>query len=370
MKEHRRQARTAAALVAGLALAIGLAGCASGDRRSSAEPLRADSKAEGGAANQGGVANQGGAAQQPGAGAANAGQAPNGGDPAKAPGKIDSADRAIVYTGGITIRVSNVDEAATRAAGLAAAAGGFVGGDKRTSKDSESEAQLVLRVPASRFAEVVDALGRLGTEESRAISTEDVTEQVVDVDSRIAIAQASVDRVRTLLARAQTISEIVALESELSRREADLESLKGRKRKLDDLAALSTITATLLGPHAQADRAKPETGFIAGLRSGWHAFLASLDVLLTVLGALLPWLLALGLPGFAVLWLGRRLGTRRAEPAIGAVPPATALPAATAPSSPPRRPADVAAQAPPTAAPPAPAAPAAEPAEPAGPAAG
>ena len=49
------------------------------------------------------------------------------------------------------------------------------------------------------------------------------------------------------------------------------------------------------------------SGFLSGLRGGWDALLATLRVVLTVLGALLPWLIALGVPAYAVLWLiGRR----------------------------------------------------------------
>ncbi|MCW2640850.1 MAG: hypothetical protein JWP76_3156 [Dactylosporangium sp.] len=158
-------------------------------------------------------------------------------------------------------------------------------------------------------------LGRDGKDESRQLSTQDVTDQVTDLDARIATGQASVDRVRELLAKAQNIGEIVSLESELSRREADLESLKSRKRKLDDLTTLSTVTAVLLGPQAAgtATPDKHETGFLAGLKAGWHAFTASMQVLLTVLGALLPWLVGLGLPASAVLWTLRRVRRPRSE---------------------------------------------------------
>ena len=60
-------------------------------------------------------------------------------------------------------------------------------------------------------------------------------EQRFDLDARITSAQASVDRVRALMTKAQNLGEVVSLESELSRREGDLESLKAQKRKLDDL---------------------------------------------------------------------------------------------------------------------------------------
>jgi hypothetical protein len=243
------------------------------------------------------------------------------------PAQLTVDSRSLIFTGTVTIRVSDVGRAAAEIGTLAATAGGFVGGDDRTSGMDGSQARLTLRVPSARFADVVTGiskLGRNGRDESRQLSTQDVTDQVTDVDARIATGQASVDRVRELLAKAQNIGEIVSLESELSRREADLESLKSRKRKLDDQTTLSTVTAVLLGPDAavKGSSDKQETGFLAGLKAGWHALTASLRVLLTVLGALLPWLVGLGVPILAVLWAMRRL--RRQRPEVEPAAPVTA----------------------------------------------
>jgi hypothetical protein len=236
-------------------------------------------------------------------------------DKAGQPVKLTLDARSIVFTGTVTVRVRDVGKAAAEVSSLAAAAGGFVGGDNRSSDADRAEARLTVRVPSERFSSVVDGISARGDEENRQLSTEDVSDQVTDVDARIATGQASVDRVRDLLARAQNIGEIVSLESELSRREADLESLKSRKRKLDDLTTLSTITAVLVGPQPASARAQRQsTGFLAGLKAGWHSFTASMAVLSTVVGALLPWLVALAVPVVVALWLVRRNRRPRAGP--------------------------------------------------------
>jgi hypothetical protein len=235
-----------------------------------------------------------------------AGQAAPGG----APAKYRADERAIIYTGSITVRVEDVDAAARQATSVATGAGGFVGGDKRTSDDDSSYASLTLRVPADRFGTVVDALAGLGDEEARQVDTDDVTEEVVDLDARIATQRARVDSGRRLLAEAKSLSDLVMLERELATREADLAALEAKKRRLADLTALSTITLELLGPQARVE--EDEIGFLAGLRAGWRAFVASLEVLVTVLGALLPWLLAIGIPVTLVAWSTRRINRRRA----------------------------------------------------------
>jgi hypothetical protein len=168
---------------------------------------------------------------------------------------------------------------------------------------------------------VTDELAKLGRQQRREVSTQDVTEETVDLDARITSQRARVESARRLLARAQSISDLVSLENELARREADLASLEAKKRRLADLSALSTITVSLVGPDAPAvEDEEPATGFVAGLRGGWTVFLASMTILLTVLGALLPWLVAFGVPLGLLWWSLRRRRHRGRSGRCRAVP--------------------------------------------------
>jgi hypothetical protein len=249
--------------------------------------------------------------------------------PAQAP-DLSVDQRSIIYRGSISVRVKDVNAAAGEATGIATTYGGFIGADNRTSDGGAGSATMQLRVPADKFGTAVDRLSKLGTEEHREINTEDVTEETVDLDARIAVQQARVDSGRKLLAQAKSLNDLVMLEKEVATRESDLASLQAKKRRMADLTALSTITVTFLGPQAVVPAEKDEPpGFLSGLASGWHALLASLRVLLTVLGALLPWVIALGLPAWAVLYALRRYGKGRFRPAlVPAGPPLPSYPPA------------------------------------------
>ncbi|GIJ51119.1 lipoprotein [Virgisporangium aliadipatigenens] len=251
--------------------------------------------------------------------AAGAGPAQGGNQPAGVPlpEQLPDSERSIVYKGTLNVQVSDVDSKATEAVSLVRAAGGFVGADRRNKDQIVSTANLTLRVPRDRFAEVLDRLAKLGTETNRDVSAEDVTAQVVDLNSRIATQTASVERVRALLARAESIGEIVTLEAEVAKREAELESLKAKLNKLADLTALSTITLMLRGPEPDPS-ITANNGFLAGLKGGWEAFTGSLTVLTTVLGALLPFVVGLGLPIWLVVYLLRRRRDARRLPATEA----------------------------------------------------
>jgi hypothetical protein len=231
---------------------------------------------------------------------------------AAGPAQYQPADRSIIYTGDLTVRVEKVDDAAVRAKTLVEGVAGYVAADKRADADRRTEAHLTLRVPAEKFMSTVDALVALGRPESRSLSTEDVTQQVVDLDAQITSQKASVDRTRALLARAQTVAEIVSIEGELAKRESTLGTLEARKRRLADLTSLSTVTVHLLGPDAPGPATKDRgPSFLAGLESGWHGFLGAMTVLLAILGFLLPFAVVLAIPAGAVWWVVRR---RRPRP--------------------------------------------------------
>jgi hypothetical protein len=272
--------------------------------------------------------------------------------PAQAP-DLSVDQRSIIYRGSISVRAKDsVNAAAGQATGIATTAGGFIGSDNRTTGDGGSDtATLTLRIPADKFTAVVDQLARLGKEEHREINTEDVTEETVDLDARILVQQARVDSGRKLLAQAKSLNDLVMLEKEVATRESDLASLQAKKRRLADLTALSTITVTFLAPTAPAPKPKEDNpgGFVGGLTAGWHALLASLKVVLTVLGALLPWIIALALPVWAGFYLYRRFGKGRLTPRPAMAPAGPPLPAYSS-----SRPAGTT---PPASAPPAPAGP-------------
>jgi hypothetical protein len=231
--------------------------------------------------------------------------------------RVLPSDRDVVYRGSITVRVRDVGRAADRAEALATGADGVVFSEQSSTDPRHpryGQATLTLRVPPSAFGPTLDALGRLGKELDRQRSAEDVTTQVTDVDSRVRSQQRSVDRVRLLLGRAETIGEVVQVEAELSRREADLESLEAQLAKLKDVTDLATIEVSLVSPDRTPAPVKdegPDLGFLSGLRGGLGALAGVALVAVTVLGALAPFALVvtlLGFPAWVVLRRRRSAG--------------------------------------------------------------
>jgi hypothetical protein len=184
--------------------------------------------------------------------------APEGG---AVPGSIG---RDVVRTAQLTLQVAD-PTAATRGV-RTAVAGGRRGRRRGTGRRHRRMAGRP--VPAPGLDRLVDDLAATGTVLARSGRTEDATEQVVDLDSRVATQQASVTRVRALLAQATSIGDIVSVEAELARREADLDSLQRRLAALKDRVALSTLTVELRTAPGPVP-ATPPPGFGAGLDAGW-----------------------------------------------------------------------------------------------------
>ena len=213
--------------------------------------------------------------------------------------------RSIIATADVTIEVADARDAAGEATDAATAAGGYLA--QQEARPGVGVVMMTLRIPTESFGEVLGRLEGLGEVESQRVDTQDVTEQVVDVESRIASARVSVARMRDLLEQSGDVVQLATVEGELSRREADLEALLGRERVLDDQVAMATIRLDLRESSAiktDADDALP--GFLGGLENGWGGFLTAASVLVTLLGYALPFLVLAAIVGGFWLKLRRR----------------------------------------------------------------
>ncbi|WP_062377884.1 DUF4349 domain-containing protein [Demequina pelophila] len=238
----------------------------------------------------------------------------------------DSTDRAVIVTGAMYMTVEDPLGAADRATTIVEDAGGRVDArNERAASDYDGgSAYLTLRIPAVGLDVVVEDLRALGTVDEFQTSSYDVSREVTDLDLRISTLRASTDRIAALLDEAQDIEDIIALETELAQRQAELESLEARQRGLDDQVSMSTIDLSLTTEPIVIVDDSPRS-FWDGLVSGWEALVRFLEGALVVTGVLLPWLGAALLVGMAALLVvrsarSRRRAAREASAAAGAAP--------------------------------------------------
>lgn len=203
------------------------------------------------------------------------------------------ADAQVITTGWVSISVSDPAAASTDAAEVVETHGGHI--DNRSEQagagSQSASAQLTIRVPEDQVTQTLDELKKLGTVESVSISSTDVTSQTTDLDARITAMQGSVDRLLDLMAAATDIDDLITLETAISTRQADLDSLKAQRELLADQVAYSTIDLQLY--ESGAVPAGGPKDFWGGLVVGWNSLLTALGGGLVAIGVALPWLLVL-----------------------------------------------------------------------------
>jgi len=242
------------------------------------------------------------------------------------------ADRSVITTGWVSITVDDPIASAEEAADLAEQAGGRV--DSRTESPGTDaqppSASLTLRIPSDELDGFVDELRALGTVNSVSMNASDVTQQQKDLDGRIDALTASVDRLQQLLAEATTIADLIAIESELTTRQAELDSLTQQRDWLVDQVDFSTITVDLVTEDVAPDP-QPDD-FWSGLVAGWNALVAFASWLGVAVGVLLPWVLV-ALVTTAVIVAIVLVATRRRRGAPTSTPATTPEATPTEPAS-------------------------------------
>jgi len=221
-----------------------------------------------------------------------------------------SSDRQVVQTGYVTVVVDKPLDASADAVRITEQAGGRVDGrnEYAPTEGNEGSATLTLRIPVSALDATLDKLKALGTVQEVSLSSTDVTMQSQDLDARIKALSASVDRLVALLATASDTDTLISLETAISDRQGQLESLESQQRYLADQVAMSTVTLNLVS-HEQAIVTEPDT-FLSGLIAGWAAFVAFFAGLLVALGVLLPWLVLAAVIVIVIVALVRRTRSR------------------------------------------------------------
>ncbi|CAN5144858.1 hypothetical protein BH11ACT4_BH11ACT4_08730 [soil metagenome] len=253
---------------------------------------------------------------------------------------VQSADRKVVETGYATIVVDKPLDAAGDAVRITEQSGGRVDGrnEYAPTEGNEGSATLTLRIPVAALDATLDKLKALGTVQEVSLSSSDVTMQSQDLDARIKALSATVDRLIALLATASDTDTLIKLETAISDRQGELESLQSQQRYLADQVAMSTVTLNLVSP-SQAVVNQPNN-FLSGLAAGWAAFVAFFAGLLVALGVLLPWLVLAAIVVTVIVLIVRRT-RRRGEMApvgtVGGVPAPESEPAAGAPKAAPAR---------------------------------
>lgn len=222
-------------------------------------------------------------------------------------------------TVGIEVKKGGFDKNYSELLLLAEKYGGYVSDSKTSSEDGRiTGGNVTMRIPAGSFSKVIEECKGLGEVNSLDVQTEDVTDQYVDIDSRIRNLRAQESVYLNLMSKAQTIEESITVQRELSTLQGQIEQLVGQKNYLDNRIQYSTISVYM----NEAGAAPVETGggwgFMSALGDAVHGVVDGFNVIIRFLGYSFVYIMLAVLIGLGVRFYMKR--RNRNKPAADGSP--------------------------------------------------
>lgn len=224
--------------------------------------------------------------------------------------------REIVRTAYVSMVVATPPASADTVVKIVEKAGGLVSQrtDTSASEHTDASASMTLRIPEATLTATLNELKGLGEVMEHWIESDDVTLLAKDLDAQIEALQLSVKRLQRLLAEADSVTNLLAVERELATRQAELDSLMSQRKTLSDQVSMATVAVELTAPGtATGERPRPgeSTSVLDALSDGWGTFVGFLKGFVLVVAYTLPWLVIIGAIGVPLFIKTRRSVTAR-----------------------------------------------------------
>jgi chromosome segregation ATPase len=162
----------------------------------------------------------------------------------------DAQERVLIRSAESKMEVQDLNQHMKTVEGLVGQQEGYLGNINWQHYDYQDEVAVTIHIPADRFQDLLDTLQKLALAvDYLRISTEDVTEEYVDIETRLKTKKAVRDRYEEILrTQAKTVEEVLLAEEQIRRLQEEIEAREGRLRYLSQRAAMSTIQLELYQP--------------------------------------------------------------------------------------------------------------------------
>ena len=217
------------------------------------------------------------------------------------------ADAKMIYTGHMEVETTAFEDAVSGLERLVEEMGGYFERAAVHDYGGYRSADYTARVPAERFQDLLAQVGELCHVTYQEQDSDNVSEAYYDTESRLVTQQTKLERLQTLLAQAETMEDIITIESAISETELAIEQLTGTLRHYDALVDFATVTISLQEVYQLSNVEEPATTFgeriAAAFASGWHGFVSALESFAVALAYGWVWVLLLAVIAAAVLRL-------------------------------------------------------------------
>ncbi|MEM6344421.1 MAG: DUF4349 domain-containing protein [Bacteroidota bacterium] len=214
--------------------------------------------------------------------------------------------RKIIREGYLSIETDDYPKTRRAISGIVAQWDGFVSQENEERSHYQQSNRLKIRVPSATFENLMQAVeGIAKVVHQKRVSSKDVTEEYVDLASRLKAKQAAEERYYAFLRKAQNVDEMLQIQASLRTIREEIERVKGRLRYLEDQTSLSSLEVYIFQTFEQETVAEViEDGFFTDIKLALSSGARGVGEVVIGLTYLWPiWILLFGI-GFA--WWRRR----------------------------------------------------------------
>jgi len=228
-------------------------------------------------------------------------------------------NRKLIYKANLVMPVKDYAAAQTQLRDLVALSGAYILQFSESTNSGEKGGNFTIKVAANGFVSLLDGLEKISPSYQRNVQGQDVTEEYVDLSSRLKAKQVVETRLLAFMDKATKTDDLLAFSNELSKVQGEIEQLKGRMRYLDQNVSYSTVELRMYQQTGGKSPFDPNKGAALSdrLQSAWIASLNVLAVvlqgILVFLAAALPILLLAAVVLIPAVYYRRRRNQRLAE---------------------------------------------------------
>jgi hypothetical protein len=159
-----------------------------------------------------------------------------------------SQEREVIYNAQLSLEANDIQGTLQKVRTLAEGYGGYVASSSRSAYGAQARADIAIRVPKDKFQTAIQQIETYGKIIDEGTSSEDITQQYIDLKARLSNMQSQEERLHEILDMAKTVDEILKVESELERVRGEIDSLQGQINYFEGNVEMSLITVTLTEP--------------------------------------------------------------------------------------------------------------------------
>jgi hypothetical protein len=207
-------------------------------------------------------------------------------------------ERMVIYNGYLSIETGDLTGTLEKIRTLAERYGGYVAGTSRSNFGNQATAEISIRIPQDKFHTSIREIGTYGRVLDERTTSDDVTEHYIDLKARLKNLQTLENNIVELLAKAETVDEILKVEQELGRVRGEIDSLQGQINYIERNVTMSLITVNLREPTPPFT--PPGMDWGETFEMALAGFFAVIRGLIVLVVSLLPVILLVGIPAYFI----------------------------------------------------------------------